>query len=75
VRVRGSSPPSDLIETSPFGEPRALEVPRTRRVALRELRAAVLAKQKAEADLRDLYREREIQRVRAAERDPAALLN
>jgi hypothetical protein len=39
------------------------------------LRAAVLAKQKAEADLRDLYREREIQRVRAAERDPAALLN
>jgi len=37
------------------------EVPRTRRVALRELRAAVLAKQKAEADLRDLYREREIQ--------------
>jgi hypothetical protein len=39
------------------------------------LRAAVLAKQKAEVDLRDLYREREIQRARAAERDPAALLN
>jgi hypothetical protein len=39
------------------------------------LRAAVLAKQKAEADLRDLYREREIQRARATERDPAALLN
>ena len=78
MRVRGSSPPSELIETSPFGEPRGAdvsEVPRTRRVALRELRAAVLAKQKAEADLRDLYREREIQRARAAERDPAALLN
>ena len=34
------------------------ELPRTRRVALRELRAALLARQKAEADLRDLYRKR-----------------
>src|SRR5215468_1273906 len=35
----------------------------------------VIAPQKAEADLRDLYREREIQKARAAERGPAALLN
>jgi hypothetical protein len=33
------------------------------------------ARQRAEADLCDLYREREIQRARAAERNPAALLN
>jgi len=36
--------------------------------ALRELRAAVIGRQKAEADLRDLYRDREIQKARAAER-------
>ena len=36
---------------------------------LRELRAAVLARQQAEAELRELYRERSIQRARAAERD------
>jgi hypothetical protein len=42
-------------------------------VALRELRAAVLARQKV--DLRNLYREREIQKARAVERDPTALLN
>jgi hypothetical protein len=40
------------------------------RDALRELRAAVLARQQAEAELAALYRERAIIRARAAERDP-----
>jgi len=46
-----------------------LELQRTKesltetRAALRELQAAVLARQHAEADLRELYREREIARV------------
>ena len=44
------------------------------REALRELQAAVLARQKAEAELAALYRERAIARARAAERDPAAPL-
>ena len=43
------------------------------REALRELQAAVLARQKAEAEPA-LYRERAIARARAAERDPAAPL-
>ena len=42
--------------------------------ALRELQDAVLARQKAEAHLRELYRERDIQRAERAERDPAAPL-
>jgi len=45
------------------------------RTALVELRAAVLARQHAEAELRELYRERTIQRAKAAERDPVTLLN
>jgi hypothetical protein len=45
------------------------------RTAYFELRAAVLARQKAEAELAGLYREREIARARAAERDPNAALN
>ena len=45
------------------------------RAELEELRAAVLARQNAETELRELYRERAIQRARAAERDPAAPLN
>jgi hypothetical protein len=45
------------------------------RAALNELRAATLGRQHAEAELRGLYRERAIQRARAAERDPAAALN
>jgi len=40
-----------------------------------ELRSISLARQRAEAELRELYRERAIQRARAAERDPAAALN
>jgi len=43
--------------------------------ALRELRAASLARMKAEAELAAVYRERAIQRARAAERDPNAALN
>jgi hypothetical protein len=43
--------------------------------ALAELRAAVHARTKAEAELRELYRMREIRRARAAERDPAQPLN
>jgi hypothetical protein len=34
-------------------------------------RAATLARQRAEAELAELYREREIARARAAEHDPA----
>ena len=45
------------------------------RDALRELRAAVLARQRAEAELAALYRERAIARARSAERDPNAALN
>ena len=45
------------------------------RAALDELRAATLARQRAEAELAGLYRERELARARAAERDPAAPLN
>jgi hypothetical protein len=41
---------------------------------LRELKAIVLARQHAEAELAALYRERAIQRAKAAERDPAAPL-
>jgi len=42
---------------------------------LRELRAAVLARQKAEHALATLYRERAIARARAVERAPNAMLN
>ena len=42
---------------------------------LRELQAAVQARWQAEARLADLYREREIARARAVERDPNAALN
>ena len=35
-----------------------------------KLRSVSLARQNAEAELRELYREREIARARAAERDP-----
>jgi hypothetical protein len=45
------------------------------RAAYAELRAAVLARQHAEAELRELYRERAIARARAVERDPNAMLN
>jgi len=40
-----------------------------------ELRAAITARFQAEARLAELYREREIARARAAERDPNAMLN
>jgi len=43
--------------------------------ALLDLQAAVRARQNAEAELRELYRERAIARARAAERDPNAALN
>ena len=43
------------------------------RDALRELRAAILARQRAEHELRE-NRERAIARARAAERDPPARL-
>jgi hypothetical protein len=42
---------------------------------LRELRAVVLARHRADAELASLYRERAIARARAAERDPNAMLN
>jgi hypothetical protein len=42
---------------------------------LAELRAATLARQQAYAELVGFYREREIQRARAAERDPSAALH
>src|SRR5262245_53384428 len=42
---------------------------------LHELRIAVMERQQACYGLRVLYREREIARARAAERDPAAALN
>ena len=45
------------------------------RAALDELRAATLARQKAEAELVGLYRERELARARAAERDPTLPLH
>jgi len=41
---------------------------------LRELRAAVLARHRADAELADLYCERANQSAQAAERDPALLL-
>jgi hypothetical protein len=44
-------------------------------VELRGLKALVLARQHAEAELAALYRERVIQRAKAAERDPNARLN
>src|SRR5262249_28838566 len=40
------------------------------RSALNQLKAAVLARQHAEAELASLYREREIAQARAVERDP-----
>ena len=43
--------------------------------ALRELQAAVQARWQAEAELAALYREREIARARAVERDQNAMLN
>jgi hypothetical protein len=45
------------------------------RSILRELKAAVLARQNAETELRSLYREREIQRAQAVQRDDNDLLN
>jgi len=44
------------------------------RAELAELRATVAARLKAESELRELYRQRSIQRARATERDPTALL-
>jgi len=41
---------------------------------VRQLKVMVLARQHAEAELAALYRERAIQRAKAAERDPAAPL-
>jgi len=41
----------------------------------RALRMAVLARKKAGDELAALYRERDIERARAAERDPNAALN
>ena len=43
--------------------------------ALLELRAVVRARQAAEQELVSFYRERDIERARAAERDPNAALN
>lgn len=43
--------------------------------AYAELRATVLARQNAERELTSLYRERDIARARAAERDPALPLH
>jgi hypothetical protein len=43
--------------------------------AMRELRAATLARQRAECELAELRREHAIQRAREAERDPTAPLN
>ena len=51
------------------------EALRETRGALRELREAVTARWEAEAKLRELYREREIARASAVERDPSAMLN
>jgi hypothetical protein len=45
------------------------------RAAFNELRAAVLCRQTAERELAGLYRARDIERARAAERDPALPLN
>jgi hypothetical protein len=45
------------------------------RSALRELLAARRAREAAEANLRALYRERELQRAARAVRDPATPLN
>jgi len=42
---------------------------------LRTLKAAVRARQAAEIELNALYRQRAIQRAKAAERDPNARLN
>jgi len=52
----------------------AREVARLRQ-ELDQLRAAVLARQNAEAELAELYRRREIVRAFGAERDPTAPLN
>ena len=43
--------------------------------ALRELQSAVRARQKADAEVARLYRERDIARAWAVERDPRAALN
>jgi hypothetical protein len=61
-----SLPVEDVKTTIPFSA--ALRL-----AQLRELRAAVLARRQAE--LAGLYREREIARARAVERDPAQPLN
>jgi hypothetical protein len=45
------------------------------KAAFDELRSVSLARQRAEAELRELYRERLFQRARAAERDPVAPLH
>ena len=42
---------------------------------LEEFRAVIRARQRAEAELAELYREREIARAQVAERDPATPLN
>jgi len=45
------------------------------RAAFNELRAVSLARQRAEAEVAELRRRREIGRARAVERDPNAALN
>jgi len=44
------------------------------RAALDALRGAVVARQRAEDELASLYRQRDIERASATERDPAARL-
>jgi chromosome segregation ATPase len=45
------------------------------RSALRDLLAARAAREQAEASLRELYRERELERAEAAQHDPATRLH
>ena len=54
---------------------RELDQMRAELTTLRELRAATLARHQAYAELASLYRERELQRARAAERDASTPLH
>ena len=78
VRALFAKMRSDLHE---MAARHAAEVTRLReeldgvRAAFDELRSISRARQQAEAELRELYRERAIARARAVEHDPKAMLN
>jgi hypothetical protein len=68
LEIEKNIPPRGMV-SAPSRELKTCIRPPAR--PLRDLRAASLAMMRAEHEVRELYRQREIARARAAQRDPA----